>query len=88
MNVTHNQYQIYFTFFMIWHYSYLLLSQVKLGQQPKKESYTSVRLIPAFVSVDGLGYVLRSTLIIKRNPEYKLLPVVQSTALAQEKELE
>lgn len=33
--------------------------------------------------VDGLGYVLRSPLIIKRNLEYKLLPVVQSTALAQ-----
>lgn len=33
--------------------------------------------------VDGLGYVLRMPLIIKRNPEYKLLPVVQSTALAQ-----
>lgn len=26
---------------------------------------------------------MRMPLIIKRNPEYKLLPVVQSTALAQ-----
>lgn len=33
--------------------------------------------------VDGLGFVLRSPLIIKRNPEYKLLPVVQSTAPVQ-----
>lgn len=28
---------------------------------------------------------MRSPLIIKRNPEYKLLPVVQSTALAQKR---
>lgn len=77
---------------MIWHYNYLPLNQVKLGQpQTHKESYTSVRLIPPRVSisscVDGLDYVSRGTLIIKRNPEYKLHPVVQSTALAQEKEL-
>lgn len=47
-------------------------------------------MISPFVSisscVDGLGYVSRSPLIIKRNPEYKLLPVVQSTALARKRD--
>lgn len=50
---------------------------------------TPQRVISPYVSisscVDGLSYVLRSPLIIKKNSEYKLLPVVQSTALAQKR---
>lgn len=57
-----------------------LISEAKLHLR-KSDSCVSISSC-----VDGLGYVSRSPLIIKRNPEYKLLPVVQSTALAQEKE--
>lgn len=53
---------------------------ISLGKLNLKRAISSC--VSPSSCVDGLGYVLRSPLIIKRNPEYKLLPVVQSTALA------
>lgn len=43
------------------------------------------RLPCVSICVDELNSLLRSRLIIKRDPDYKLFPIVQSAALGQKK---